>query len=144
MENNIIKIPPILLYDLIDECVLSTSWNSFTGVTDVGFGYPGQFLNLQQMDKTPGQLTMDEKRWLIDPKTYGEKLEWLVESCFQNVAFVKLHVLCLNNKPSDCKELHEDVLLSNWEPLGRHENLVMKVFPDDFGVGKLPLCHFGD
>jgi len=93
-----------------------------------------KYLKLQQLDKVPGELTMEEKNWLLDPKTYGEKLEWLVESCVQNKPITKKFVLCLNNKPSDCKDQHEDIFLTNWDPLGKHSNVVMKLFPDDYGV----------
>jgi hypothetical protein len=103
VDNDILQLPHSILYELIDECTLSTTWNDFT-LMSIGFGHPGQYLKLQQLDKVPGELTMEEKNWLLDPKTYGEKLEWLVESCVQNKPITKKFVLCLNNKPSDCKE----------------------------------------
>jgi hypothetical protein len=28
----------------------------------IGFGHPGQYLKLQQLDKVPGELTMEEKK----------------------------------------------------------------------------------
>src|SRR5579875_1202005 len=103
------------------------------------FGHSGQFLKLKELEQVPGELTMEEKKWLLDPKTYGDKLEWLVESCVQNKPITKKFVLCLNNKSSEYKDPHEDIFLKHWDPLGKHLNLVMKPYPDNYGVGKVLL-----
>jgi len=131
-DNNILYLPPAIIYDLIDDCTLSM--NEKGQGSTIGFGHPGQFLILHEMNQNPDTLNMEEQSWLLDPKTYGEKLEWFLESCLRSKIITKKHVLCLNNQSSDFKDPHQDILLCDWKPLGEHKGLVMKLYPDDYGI----------
>jgi hypothetical protein len=42
-----LTFPQTIIYDLIDEGVLSSSWSGVT-VTEIGFGSPGQFIKLKE------------------------------------------------------------------------------------------------
>jgi len=118
---------------MIDNCSLSATWTEYS-ISSIGFVHPTQYLTLQRLDNVQGELTHEQKNLLLDPKTYAEKLEWLIASFVQKKPITIKYVLCFNNKPSDCKDEHTDIFLNNWEPLGEHLNLFMKPYPDDYGV----------
>jgi hypothetical protein len=124
---------------MIDLGIISCDWETLSSasIDVIGFGHPGQFTKLRQFQQTPNELGVTERSWLVDPKTYGEVAEWLVGSCFYNKPLRK-YILCLNNKPSSCKGDHTDILLQDWDPLGKHKGLILKLSPDDYGVGRCP------
>lgn len=100
----------------------------------MGFGYPAQFQMIKESQDTAVDFVLSTM--LALPKTYGENLEWVVAECLQKKKLRKL-VLCLDDKkPEQIGPDFEIILESNWDPCGVHNGLPMKIFPDNYGIGK--------
>ncbi len=46
-----------------------------------------------------------------------------------------ISILCMKNQASNDPLPHNDVMVKEWDPLGKHKGFVMKLFPDNYGVG---------
>jgi len=78
---------------------------------------------------------------LQDPKTYGVLLEMFVESEIMQKPLPTI-VLCVENKASNVKERHVDILRKDWRPMGIHKDIkVLKIYPDSFGIDVLKIIN---
>jgi hypothetical protein len=128
-----LDINATIVYEYVDEGLLSGVWREYDSISHIGFGAPYQWLQLQELSKVG--LTIKWKRQLLDPKTYGVTLEWLVA---EGIAGKRLHpryVLCPNTETT-ITDPHEVVTFDALS-LQKHNGLLMKLDPDDYRTGKL-------
>lgn len=127
------KIDKTLIYDYIDEGLLSTSWGDTATIDDIGFGTPLQFKEYKE--SCEAGLSMCQKSQLLDPKGNGEKLEWLIAECLEKQA-IPQRILCFQQKTP---ARHEGQELIHWKSFSvpKHLNIMMKPFPDSYGTGKM-------
>jgi hypothetical protein len=76
---------------------------------------------------------MMRKLHLLDPQTYGIKLEWLVAECIEGQRIPILTVLCFK-EPCTIKDPHQEISFIDFS-LDNYTNLMMKPFPDNYGAG---------
>jgi hypothetical protein len=77
---------------------------------------------------------MERKRQLLDPKTYGVPLEWLVAEGIAGKRLDPHYVLCPNTETT-ILDPHKVVTFEALS-LEKHNGLLMKLDPDDYGTGK--------
>jgi hypothetical protein len=113
--------------------LVSAIWDPSGTITHIGFSHPLQFGKLHDLGNA--KLTTDARAWLLDPTTYGKRLEWVVASCaYQHE--LSFNILCIDNKPSqDSYRNAKDIMLSEWDPIGKHANQSVRISPDKYGVG---------
>jgi len=119
-----------LVYDYIDEQLLSSSWEELGGITEIGFATPHQWKQLNKLAKVG--FTTEQKHQLLDPKTFGEKMEWLVAECIEKKQ-LEHFVLCFKNGISSISDHHTDIDAKNFS-LEKYKDCMMKVDPDDYGA----------
>jgi hypothetical protein len=127
-----LDINATIVYEYVDEGLLSGVWREYDSISHIGFGAPYQWLQLRELSKVG--LTMEQKRQLLDPKTYAVPLEWLVAEGIAGKRLDPHYVLCptTNTNILDC---HVVVTFKDLS-LKKHNGLLMKLDPDDYGTGK--------
>lgn len=139
-----LTIDKSLVYEYVDQGILSTSWEDDGSISDIGFGTPSQFKEFKASSEVG--LSLGQQQQLLDPRTYGEKLEWLVAECLERSTISTKRILCFKKPPSGNDE---SCVFIPWESFSitTHVNLIMKPFPDDYGTGKFaiaPSSRFSD